>query len=637
MQIVPLRAVPSQMISVNLNNQVCRINVYERTTGLFVDLYVNDMLVTGGVQALNRNLIVRFSHFGFIGDLAIVDIEGVNDPSYVGLGSQFILVYLFPDEVPIIFSPKTIGFWSPPGFPLVPSAGATSLTIFQFAANISVSEHVVLSIKAPILGSAIINTDAFNPNSSYSTFSASGHLTVSPTYVDLINATIVGSANFAVNANHTPKGASTFTGVGKLNIFEQVDLLVASAFTGLAQYQVFATHNPNASATLSGNGTITDAIEPSELISAVAALSAVTQFTLAETVVLQATGSIPWSASIYAAAQGEWYDSIALTGDGLLAITATAIEQAITSLSCSGLISPKVTENLLAGNIAVSGSGLVMVTATHTPNGSAILAGTGLTATTANVNEAALISESGVGFIATNATHTPSGSSFILGNCSFITTANNRVAGGANFADVATINAVANDLVSGSTLLNITTTLMANAIHAPAGSAALSGSGLFATNATIIARLPTTFIVDSGLIKTMAGIIIHGLPLSLTATGKLTTIATRIVSGAVSITGKSGLTAAADVGQLFSDGGVLGVTSEAGYPVSPSGLGAGQVWSNGGVVSVVPTYAPGSNVVYFSPTGAAALLASSANGLPNSNPGIGSNRLWVNGNLVCIA
>jgi len=117
MLIIPLEPVPSQQVSVELNNQSCKINVYQRTTGLFVDLYMDDDLLVGGVLALNSNLIVRFLYLGFVGDLAIVNLHSIFstqvDPSYSGLGSQFVLVYLLPSEVPAFLTPKVNGYWSP--------------------------------------------------------------------------------------------------------------------------------------------------------------------------------------------------------------------------------------------------------------------------------------------------------------------------------------------------------------------------------------------------------------------------------------------------------------------------------------------------------------------------------------------
>ena len=97
---IPLQAVPSQTVSVALNNQACQINVYTLTTGLYVDLLVNDAQIIGGVVAQNLNVIVRDAYLGFVGDLAFADTQGDEDPVYTGLGSRFILVYLFPSDLP---------------------------------------------------------------------------------------------------------------------------------------------------------------------------------------------------------------------------------------------------------------------------------------------------------------------------------------------------------------------------------------------------------------------------------------------------------------------------------------------------------------------------------------------------------
>lgn len=112
--IVPLQAVASQTLNITLNNQVCTINVYGKTTyvpsfnpgeiiidppeyininPVFVDLYVNDGLIIAGVLALNQTLIVRDAYLGFIGDLIFWDTQGESDPTIDGLGARFLLTY----------------------------------------------------------------------------------------------------------------------------------------------------------------------------------------------------------------------------------------------------------------------------------------------------------------------------------------------------------------------------------------------------------------------------------------------------------------------------------------------------------------------------------------------------------------
>lgn len=91
--VIPLIATPSQTLNVQLGAQPCRINVRQRRTGLFVDLFVQDVPIFQGVKALDRNRLVRDAYLGFTGDLFFVDTQGSDDPSYSGLGGRFIFVW----------------------------------------------------------------------------------------------------------------------------------------------------------------------------------------------------------------------------------------------------------------------------------------------------------------------------------------------------------------------------------------------------------------------------------------------------------------------------------------------------------------------------------------------------------------
>lgn len=123
-QIVPLQATPSQQFTITLNDQSCNIRLYtkqlfvpistniptdpplyQQETLLFLDLFVNDSLVIGGVLCQNQSLIVRNTYLGFEGDIAFFDMQGGDDPQYTGLGSRWILVYFPPFSVfPSIFA-----------------------------------------------------------------------------------------------------------------------------------------------------------------------------------------------------------------------------------------------------------------------------------------------------------------------------------------------------------------------------------------------------------------------------------------------------------------------------------------------------------------------------------------------------
>jgi hypothetical protein len=91
--LVPLTPVPSQTLSITLGEQRCRLNVYQKAFGIFVDVYVNDEAVVVGAVARNLAYIVRSAYLGFVGDLYFNDTNGTSDPSYEGLGSRFVLLY----------------------------------------------------------------------------------------------------------------------------------------------------------------------------------------------------------------------------------------------------------------------------------------------------------------------------------------------------------------------------------------------------------------------------------------------------------------------------------------------------------------------------------------------------------------
>lgn len=99
MQVIPLVVTPAQTLSASLGGQPCRITLREKSTGLFLDLSLNDALVIGGVVGRNAVRIVRDSYLGFVGDLVFFDLFGTADPQYTGLGSRWILVYLSPADV----------------------------------------------------------------------------------------------------------------------------------------------------------------------------------------------------------------------------------------------------------------------------------------------------------------------------------------------------------------------------------------------------------------------------------------------------------------------------------------------------------------------------------------------------------
>lgn len=103
MFVIPLQPIPNQTVSVILGAQACSIKVYQRTTGLYVDLYVNNVLIIGGVLGLNLVKIVRDAYLGFVGDLCFCDVQAptladgsvdFSSPDFTGLGSRYLFLYL---------------------------------------------------------------------------------------------------------------------------------------------------------------------------------------------------------------------------------------------------------------------------------------------------------------------------------------------------------------------------------------------------------------------------------------------------------------------------------------------------------------------------------------------------------------
>jgi len=98
MQIVPIRALPSQQVQCQLNGQAVTLNIFQQAFGLYVDVYVGAQAIIQGVIGENLNRIVRSAYLGFSGDFVFFDTQGTDDPVYTGLGSRFLLVYLAPGE-----------------------------------------------------------------------------------------------------------------------------------------------------------------------------------------------------------------------------------------------------------------------------------------------------------------------------------------------------------------------------------------------------------------------------------------------------------------------------------------------------------------------------------------------------------
>lgn len=98
-QVVPLIAVPNQIEAVALNGQSCIIAIYQRSSGLYMDVFSNGRAIILGVLCENLNRIVRNTYLGFLGDFFFYDTQGESDPDYFGLGDRYQLIYIEESEL----------------------------------------------------------------------------------------------------------------------------------------------------------------------------------------------------------------------------------------------------------------------------------------------------------------------------------------------------------------------------------------------------------------------------------------------------------------------------------------------------------------------------------------------------------
>lgn len=99
MQTIPLQAVPNQTLKFAAGNLAVQLKVYQKLYGLVMDVLINSTPIATGCLCLNQNRVLHNAYLGFPGDLAFVDTQGSQDPSYTGLGSRWRLIYLTTDDV----------------------------------------------------------------------------------------------------------------------------------------------------------------------------------------------------------------------------------------------------------------------------------------------------------------------------------------------------------------------------------------------------------------------------------------------------------------------------------------------------------------------------------------------------------
>lgn len=104
-QQVPLAAVPAQTLSIILGGQNCQLSVYQKSTGLYLDLALGGVPILTAMICRNAaRLLLDREYLGFVGDFMFIDTQAPSlftgtDPVFSGLGAQYQLVYLTGAEI----------------------------------------------------------------------------------------------------------------------------------------------------------------------------------------------------------------------------------------------------------------------------------------------------------------------------------------------------------------------------------------------------------------------------------------------------------------------------------------------------------------------------------------------------------
>lgn len=100
---VPLAAMPDQRLQMILGNQDVSLRVYTRDDRLYTDLAVAGASVWQGFIARNLLPCKCYPYLPFTGQLVFVDMQGLDDPQWGGLGARWLCLYLTDAEVAAIY------------------------------------------------------------------------------------------------------------------------------------------------------------------------------------------------------------------------------------------------------------------------------------------------------------------------------------------------------------------------------------------------------------------------------------------------------------------------------------------------------------------------------------------------------
>lgn len=91
---ISLNAVAAQTLKINLSGNIVQITLRQLASGLYADFVLNGTTIICGLLCQDRTWLIRYAYLGMPGDFIFVDTQGASDPTYGGLNSRYLLIYV---------------------------------------------------------------------------------------------------------------------------------------------------------------------------------------------------------------------------------------------------------------------------------------------------------------------------------------------------------------------------------------------------------------------------------------------------------------------------------------------------------------------------------------------------------------
>lgn len=91
--IIPAQAVANQELSAILDGLTARITLTTTDYGLFADVLYDNKPVSSGQLCLDRTDINPNRYRGLPQFLGFADLQGIDNPTFEGFGTRFLLIY----------------------------------------------------------------------------------------------------------------------------------------------------------------------------------------------------------------------------------------------------------------------------------------------------------------------------------------------------------------------------------------------------------------------------------------------------------------------------------------------------------------------------------------------------------------